>query len=119
MKIIASSNINNFILDLRNLGYPNPLNNKEIIINSVLVKVIPFDGKIVIESIRSLDPNKGNATVVLNLIKQIAIKNNVVLSLSPEPFGESRMSKNKLIEWYSKNGFKSKNKNLTMEFYPS
>ena len=95
--------------DIQSLGYPNPLNSREIVIdNSVLVEIGIFDKRLHFSSIQSMDKGQGNAGRVMQKIVDIADKHGVTIALTPKPFGTNanNLTKSQLIVFYKKYGFK-------------
>lgn len=95
--------------DIQSLGYPNPLNSREIVIdNSVIVEIGIFDKRLHFSSIQSMDKGQGNAGRVMQQIVDIADKYGVTIALTPKPFGMSKdkLTKPQLVAFYKKYGFK-------------
>lgn len=95
--------------DIRALGYTNPLNPREIVIdNSVIIEIAIFDKRLHFSSIYSMDKGQGNAGRVMQQIVDIADKYGVSIALSPEPFSTDpkKLTKSQLITFYKKYGFK-------------
>ena len=97
--------------DIQSLGYPNPLNSREIVIdNSVLVEIGIFDKRLHFSSIQSMDKGQGNAGRVMQKIVDIADKHGVTIALTPKPFGGKNgspiLTKSQLVTFYKKYGFK-------------
>jgi hypothetical protein len=94
------------IEDIWALGYVNPFANKETVIDdAVAVDVGHFDNKVMLNSIRSFERGKGNATGVMHKLCAIADKHQVAMTVIAEPFGNEKVDKSKLIQWYQKFGF--------------
>jgi len=97
-------NPENAINSIKALGFINPLNSRQVVIDKVKVEISIYDdNSIWLKSIESIEPRKGKGTFVLNNIIDIANNNNVAIYLDPMPFGE--ISNKNLIEWYKKHGF--------------
>jgi hypothetical protein len=95
--------------DIQSLGYPNPLNPREIVIgNSVIVEISIFDKRLYFSSIHSIDRGQGNAGMVMQKIVDIADKYGVTIALTPKPFGTGKdmLNKAQLVTFYKKYGFK-------------
>lgn len=97
--------------DIRNLGYPNPINSSEIVIdNSVTVEIGVFDKRLWFSSIYSMDRSQGNAGKVMQKIVDIADKHGVTIALTPKPFGGKSgspiLTKSQLVAFYKRYGFK-------------
>ena len=100
------------------LGTPNPLSDREVLIDTVSVEVSAGrQGRVRINSIQSTAKGRGDATRVLKQILDIADRKGVEVELSPEPFGEGRgrLSKEDLVDWYSRHGFKPQGENMVRE----
>jgi hypothetical protein len=92
--------------DINNIGYENPFNPRERIINDEsTVEVGIFEGDIFLSSIFALNKGKGAGQRALKKVKDIADKHGVKIRLNPVPFGEGGMSESDLVNWYKKNGF--------------
>jgi len=97
--------------DIRNLGYLNPINSREIVIdNSVTVEIGVFDKRLWFSSIYSIDRSQGNAGRVMQKIVNIADKYGVTIALEAKPFGGKSglpiLTKPQLVAFYKKYGFK-------------
>ena len=95
--------------DIQSLGYPNPLNPREIVINnSVIIEISIFDKRLYFSSIHSIDRGQGNAGMVMQKIVDIADKYGVTIALTPKPFGTGKdmLNKAQLVTFYKKYGFK-------------
>ena len=86
------------------LGPPNPLNNRETLIDGVLVDVREFDGQLWLSSIRALEKGKGAGSRVLDLILRIADKHGVGVGLIPSAY--DRVTMRRLRRWYTRHGFR-------------
>lgn len=92
------------IEEIKSMGFPNPLNNRETVIGQVKVDVCPYDNNTIwLKSIASMIPKQGYGTTVLRSIIDVANKNGVAIYLDPMSFGD--ISNRKLISWYTSNGF--------------
>lgn len=105
------ANLIKALKDIRSLGYPNPLNSREIVIdNSVIVEISVFDKRLHFSSIYSLDRGQGNASRVMQKIVDIADKHRVTIALTPKPYGGKNgspiLTKSQLVTFYKKYGFK-------------
>ncbi len=101
--------LNKALKDIQKLGYRNPLNPREIIIDeTVCIEIVIFDRQLHLSSIRSLNKGQGNASKIMQKIVDIADKYKVTIDLDPEPFsnGEDILSKSQLVKFYKKFGFK-------------
>jgi hypothetical protein len=74
---------------------------------SAAVELQPFDGKIHINSIRSVKPGErtGAGSKALQQIIELANKHNVELDLFPKPYGSKALDEQQLREWYARKGF--------------
>ena len=98
--------LSNYIKNFKKLGYPNPFDLDELIIDDkVGVKLKIKGDKIQITSIRSFEKDKEPATEALNQLVDLSSAHDVVLGLSPVPYGDSGLSIEQLVMWYSKHGF--------------
>lgn len=98
----------NMIKSVESLGHVNPMNRKEIVIGGAAVEVSPsinHENGIWLKSIRSIDPGKGEGAKVLMKLTNLADKHGVSIHGKAVPFG-SGMSKEKLVKWYERHGFK-------------
>jgi hypothetical protein len=103
------ANLAKALKDIQSLGYPNPLNSREIVIdNSVVIEISVFDKRLWFSSIHSIDKGQGNAGRVMQKIVDIADKYGVTIALTPKPFGTStdKLNKSQLVAFYKKYGFK-------------
>jgi hypothetical protein len=92
------------IEELKNIGRPNPLDSKEIIINQeAAIEVKAFDNSLWLGSIRSF--GKGAGTAAMRTIMDVAAKHNVNIRLVATPFGEETLNKQQLVNWYKSLGF--------------
>lgn len=103
--------IDKALKDIRNLGYPNPINSREIIIDdSVAIEIGSFDKRLWFSSIYSVDRSQGNAGRVMQKIVDIADKYGVTIALEAKPFGGKSgtpiLNKSQLVTFYKKYGFK-------------
>ena len=89
--------------DIRSLGYSNPLNLREIIIDdAVIIEIMIFDKRLHFSSIQSIEPGKGNAGRAMQKIVDIADKYGVTIALTPKPFGTNPnyLNKSLLVKFY-------------------
>jgi hypothetical protein len=102
------ADIDKAIKEIEKLGVRNPLNPKEIVIDdSVIIEVSNWDKRLWFSSLYSIDKGKGNATVVMKKIMDIADKYKVNVALDPHPFGTGtgRLNRAQLVNFYKKFGF--------------
>jgi len=103
------SNIDKAINDISSLGYRNPLNPSEIVIDDkVIIEVSNWDKRLWISSLKSIEKKEGNATKVMTTICKIADKHNVTIALDPVLYGKDKNKLNykQLVNFYKKFGFK-------------
>ena len=82
---------------------------KDLIYNGNLAfNIFQLDNELMIESIYSLEPNKGTATAFMRHISEIADRNNMTVTLLAKPFSnrDTKMTFNQLVGFYRKHGFK-------------
>lgn len=102
---------------IRDLGYPNPINPREIVIdNAVCVEVSEYDDTTIwLKSIRSLNPGNGDGTRVLRLIMNLAHSQGFRIILDPQPLSVAKpIPMGKLLDWYSRMGFRHWNESPGM-----
>jgi hypothetical protein len=100
--------VNAVIDELISIGYINPFNPREIILHDqVGVEVSYFDGGLWLSSIQSYEKGAGAGAKAMKTILAAAAKYDVVIQLSPKPFGQKEMNKTELKKWYKRLGFKS------------
>lgn len=93
--------------EIRSLGKPNPFDSSETVVgDAVGISVFLGDNVLWLKSIRSFNPRHGNATIVMNMVCDIADKYQLDISLAAVPFGNPKIKKNDLIRWYKTFGFK-------------
>lgn len=107
-KISDEKDIVAAIKKIRSLGISNPfLPGETIIDDNVKLEVTKFDGALWISSISTMERSKGDASKVLKKVCDIADEYNVIIRMSPEPYGNKGLTKNQLIRWYKRYGFKN------------
>lgn len=82
---------------------------KDLIYNGNLAfNIFQLDNELMIESIYSLEPNKGTATAFMRHISEISDRNNMTVTLLAKPFSnrDTKMTFNQLVGFYRKHGFK-------------
>ena len=91
-------------------GTPNPMNDKEVLIDNCLLSLKNSFGRIYIEHIRSLPEfrNQGHASKLLKRLVDLADKMNVKLTLFADQTDNEGLSVHSLIDWYKKYGFEYK-----------
>ena len=102
------ANVDKAISDIRSLGYRNPLNPRETIIDdNVVIEVSNFDKRLWLNSIYSIEKGTGNATKVMTAICKIADKHSVTIALDPLPYGKdkNKLNYDQLVAFYKKFGF--------------
>lgn len=114
LRLAATSDANkNFMRDFKALGYPNPMNPRELVINNeALVELSAWpdvaDG-IHLGGIRVVKPRQGAATRAMKQILALADKHGVTVTGSVKPFNTGTpgvMKKVPLMKWYLSLGFK-------------
>jgi hypothetical protein len=102
-----STDVYKAVEEIKALGQQNPLNPRETVVNDVKIEISHYDDKTIwLKSISSLFPRKGNGTIVLNKIIDIANRHNVSIYLDPMPVGGSNgISSKDLVKWYTNNKF--------------
>ena len=74
---------------------------------TVLIEVAPFDKRIHVSDIMSMDRGKGYASKALQWLCSLADKHGVAMSLTPDAFGDGQgLDGEQLTAWYSRYGFK-------------
>lgn len=98
-----------FMDDFRSGTGPNPLGHRDRVWNEqIVIEVRPFDGRIHISDIMSLDRGKGNASKALGWLCSLADKHGVAMSLTPDAFGDADgLDDDQLTAWYARYGFKT------------
>ncbi len=98
-----------FVSMVRSWGYPNPLNEREVVIGEGAVCVTYFDGAANLASIRAFNPKQGWGTEMMHRLTSLANQMGVKLTLVPEPFGSQKheMPQRQLMKWYQRFGFTS------------
>ena len=96
-----------FIDVINSWGRPTILPGETLIGGNVVVKLSFWDGKVWLDNIFSLDAHKGNGSVILKKITDLADQMEVDIILHNVPFGseEIRIDKKSLKKWYKKHGW--------------
>src|ERR1035437_7619925 len=77
-----------FVSKLLNIGYRNPLNPKEIVINNeAAVEINAFNGMIWLKTIRSFTHKQGAGTRTMKLLCNLADITKSTLNLEAVPYG--------------------------------
>lgn len=85
----------------------NPFYERESILNNrSAIQIKAFDGKLMIDSIRSLEKGKGHGSEALKTVLALADKYHVATTLHAKAFGDKTLSNADLMKWYSRYGFK-------------
>jgi GNAT superfamily N-acetyltransferase len=92
------------------MGYPNPINDRETIIdNEILIEAWPLEDSVYLTGLRAVAHGKGAGTRVMTRLVQLADEMGVTLTLSPRPLevprGQKKIPAKKLVEFYKRFGF--------------
>lgn len=105
--------LNRFLNKLNELNplQKNPIDNKSFVYgDKASLEFNRFDkgdkNEVALESIMSLDKNKGAGSAVMKDITAAADALGVKLTLDAKPFGREGLTKQQLVDFYKKNGFK-------------
>lgn len=100
--------LDSFMHDFNGGTIANPLSHKDRVWNNkVLLEVRPFDGKIHVSDIMSLERGERNASRALDWLCSLADKHAVAMSLTPSAFGDGKgLNDEQLSSWYARRGFK-------------
>lgn len=103
---VKPTNAKEAIYSFRDQYYKNPLNPREVIVGNALVELMNTgDNAIHLNSIRTLQPNSGEASKALKVVTDMADANGIPLYLYANPYGTGGLNKKQLIAWYKRNGF--------------
>lgn len=104
----TSPQLEAFMDDFRAGTGQNPLGMRDRVWGeNVVIEVRPFDGKIHISDIMSLERGAGNASKALDWLCSLADKHGVKMSLTPDSYGDGQgLDNDQLAAWYAKRGFK-------------
>lgn len=95
-----------FIGELRRLGYPNPFNSQEIIVDDILgIEVKIASDKVWITNVHMLDKRKSKATDIIKKLFDVAKEHNITIGILPFPAQDAGLSQNELLKWFSTLGF--------------
>jgi GNAT superfamily N-acetyltransferase len=95
-----------FMQELWSQTYANPFSNRERVWqDKACIECRPFDGRIHLSFIRSLEKNTGGGRDALKWFCGLADKYGVEIDLNAKPVGDDGLSLNKLRAWYMRNGF--------------
>jgi 8-oxo-dGTP pyrophosphatase MutT (NUDIX family) len=97
-----------FMQDLWAQTKGNPFNNAERVYqNKSIIEARPFDGRIHLSFIRSVEQGKGWGTEGLKFLTDLADKHGVEIDLDADPpHGMEVLSQSQLISWYKRHGFR-------------
>ena len=87
----------------------NPLDNRVLVGDGVVVNIAPFGDKVMLNEIRSFEPGLGKASAELQRLVNDADKFGVTLKLTARPIGEGGLNQKQLISWYKRYGFRGVN----------
>ena len=92
---------------ISDLGEPNPLNPREVVIDGVKIEVSRAGGSLRVNSIENLEsPGEGRASKALREVLSEADRMGVSVKLGAKSFGVGGMSDADLKAWYARLGFK-------------
>ena len=95
-----------FIGDLRHLGYQNPFNPNQIVIDDILGIEVKIDNDIVwITDIYMFDKRASKASIIVKKVFDIAKLNDIVIGILPFPAHDAGLSQDELLHWFSSLGF--------------
>lgn len=95
-----------FLADLRDATGENWFNGKERVLGQAATQVtLVSPSEVHINDIRSMSPGEGHASKLLKLVTTLADKHQITLDLTAKSYDDERMSTQKLISWYMRNGF--------------
>lgn len=98
-----------FIEELNALSSAHPINHNMRVLDNVMLHVSPAIRRntVHIHDLKSINPGKGNATRVMNILKNLAEKYNVRIDLFAVSLGDNNNHPNteRLIKWYQGLGF--------------
>ena len=96
------------IEEIHNLGVLHPLMRNTYMVGNVLIDNSCFDGHLCLNDILTTEKarGKGEASMVLRKICEIADKHNVYMSTTPKAFGQNKgLTTHQLRDWYLRFGF--------------
>jgi len=109
-KRAVSPGVEAFLRAFFDSSYPSPLSSEptERVLSGldVLVEVTPQHGGVHIDEVRALVPQQGAGTKAMRFLTDLADKHGVTLMLYPMPFGSAAMSRDDLVRFYRRHGFR-------------
>jgi hypothetical protein len=115
LKMSPKSNATNneeFMREYWNETFPHPFERGSRLLSNATMRVRPFDGKILISDIMSVEPGKGGGREALKFLCDLADKHGVTLMLTAKEYGtRNTLTTTKLRDWYSRYGFVTKRGN--------
>lgn len=103
-----------FVNAVNTMGYANPLNHREIVIdNKAAIEVRAWQGLVLIQSIRSFNPGQGFGSDLMKRLTSLADKLGVTMELDPVPLGDKGPPLEKLIAFYRSFGFQGGEQGMT------
>jgi hypothetical protein len=101
--------IKELVQELRDENKENPLSNSQLIYKNIGVfEVHPFDGKLLLNFIKSFEKGTGAGSKILSLLCSKADKYHVTLELDVLPIGDEGLNLNQLKDFYRRYGFKDR-----------
>jgi ADP-ribose pyrophosphatase YjhB (NUDIX family) len=95
-----------FMQDLWSQTYGNPFNNAERVWqDKAIIEARPFDGRIHLSLIRTVEKGAGGGTEGLKFLTALADKHGVEIDLGAKPVGKGGLNKSQLVQWYKRHGF--------------
>jgi hypothetical protein len=94
--------------EIHSLGVLHPLMRGSYMIGNVVIDISCFDGHLCLNDILTTERarGKGEASIVLRKICDIADKHNVYMSTTPKAFGQNKgLTTHQLRDWYLRFGF--------------
>lgn len=92
--------------EIKNMGEPVEPGSGTYLIGRCLIKLVPLIGnEVYFEHISSLDPSKGNASVVLDKILKVTDKYKVLVKLNAKKTDPGGLTDSQLRKWYTRHGF--------------
>ncbi len=101
----AGSPLDAFMKDFFAGTYSNPFNPRERVLGEdAIIELRPFDDKIHLSFIRSVERGAGGGSKALDWLCSLADKHGVAMDLDAKPVGKG-LNKSQLIKWYVSRGF--------------
>lgn len=89
--------------EIKGIGYMNPTNHEQIILDGVILELEAFRGNLQIKYIESTKKGRGNGTLVMKEIFEIVDRLVVDITLTAYEVGDTK--KSQLLKWYKSLGF--------------